>query len=83
MNSERARAIVGNGIVVPAETPPAIVSRLQREIADALRQPDVRTKFHSMGVEPGGNSSAEFGKFLHEQMKRWAGVVKQAGIQPQ
>ena len=76
-------AIVWNGIVVPAGTPPAIINRLQREISTSIRQPDVRAKFQSMGVEPGGDSPAEFGQFLRAQIGRWSTVVKQAGIQPQ
>ncbi len=76
-------AIVWNGIVVPSGTPTAIVNRLQREISDSIRQADVRTKFHSMGVEPGGQSSAEFRQFLRAQLARWATVVKQAGIKPE
>jgi tripartite-type tricarboxylate transporter receptor subunit TctC len=76
-------AIVWNGIVVPAGTPTAIVNRLQGEISTSIRQPDVRSKFQSMGVEPGGESSAEFGQFLRAQIGRWSTVVKQAGIQPQ
>ncbi len=68
------------GIVVPAATPPAIVERLQREIATALDKPDVRTKLAALGAEPIGNSPADFAAMIKSETAKWGKIVKDASI---
>ena len=68
------------GIVVPAGTPPAIVERLQREIATALDRPDVRAKLAGLGAEPIGNSPGEFGAMIKSETIKWSKIVKDANI---
>jgi tripartite-type tricarboxylate transporter receptor subunit TctC len=67
------------GTVVPAKTPPAIVSRISQEIARALHLPDVKERFLSQGMEPVGNTPAEFSKQIQSEIVKWAGVVKASG----
>jgi len=68
------------GILAPAKTPKPIVDRLQREIAEALRDPEVRSRYATLGIEPVGNTQEQFGAQIRADLARWEKVVKQAGI---
>jgi tripartite-type tricarboxylate transporter receptor subunit TctC len=68
------------GIVVPAGTPPAIISRLHQELARIVRLPDVRERLNVEGVEPVGNTPAEFGAYFKSEIAKYAAVAKRAGI---
>jgi len=70
-------------IVAPAKTPPAIVTRLHDEIRKAVESPAVSERIVSMGAQPFILEPDAFRRFLVEQTRLWAGVVKQAGITPQ
>jgi tripartite-type tricarboxylate transporter receptor subunit TctC len=67
------------GIVVPANTPPAIVKRLNAEVMKALASPDVKARLAAQGAEPLGSSPGEYGAYIKSEMERWAKVVKQSG----
>jgi tripartite-type tricarboxylate transporter receptor subunit TctC len=69
------------GIAVPAGTPPGIVSKLNADIAAALRSPDMQKKLDVMGAEPGGQSSTEFDRLIRNEVDKWARVIKTANIQ--
>ena len=68
------------GLVAPGGTPPAVVDRLQQEVARALSAPDVKDRLIGLGVVPGGDSPAQFGAYLRDQMAAYAKVVKEANI---
>jgi tripartite-type tricarboxylate transporter receptor subunit TctC len=70
------------GIGAPAGTPPAIVERLQRELARSLAQPAFRKKFDDVGMEPITRTFAEFVASLPGETRQWAKVIKEAGIKP-
>jgi tripartite-type tricarboxylate transporter receptor subunit TctC len=67
------------GTVVPARTPPAVVSKLSQEIARALRSPDVGERLLSQGMEPVTNTPADFAAYIKAEMTKWAKVVKASG----
>jgi tripartite-type tricarboxylate transporter receptor subunit TctC len=69
-----------NGLMTVRGTPPAIVARLNAEVVEALRSPEVARQLAAMGAEPVGNSPAEFADFLHAEMTRWGAIIKAAGI---
>jgi tripartite-type tricarboxylate transporter receptor subunit TctC len=71
------------GIYVPANTPPAIVDRLHREIAKALEAPAVQERFKTLGVQPMPGTQAEFTKFFHDDVNSTVALAKAAKIQPQ
>ena len=48
-----------NGLLAPARTPSAVIARLQRETAEAVRHPDVQKRFSDLGAEPVGSSAQE------------------------
>jgi tripartite-type tricarboxylate transporter receptor subunit TctC len=72
------------GLVAPAGTPPAIVSRLYTEIVKAAGQPDVREAFAklAMVVAPSASPDA-YAKFMIVETERLAKVIKAAGIEPE
>lgn len=67
------------GTVVPAKTPPSIVSKLSQEIARSLRFPDVGERLLSQGMEPVGSAPEEFAAHVRSEMTKWAKVVKASG----
>ena len=68
------------GILAPANTPTAIVTKLSTEIAAALKAPDVVAKLKADGSEPIGSTPEEFAAFITKEAVRWGAVVKTAGI---
>jgi tripartite-type tricarboxylate transporter receptor subunit TctC len=68
------------GILAPAKTPRAIVDRLQREIAEVLKDPEVRSRYLTLGIEPVGNTPAQFEAQIRSDLARWEKVIKSAGI---
>lgn len=71
------------GTVVPAKTPPAVISRLNQEIVRALRQPELRERLLTQGMEPVGNAPDVFAKYMQSEIAKWAGVVKASGAKPE
>jgi tripartite-type tricarboxylate transporter receptor subunit TctC len=67
------------GLLAPSAMPAAQVQRLQQETAKALERPEVKDKLLAQGALPGGNSPAEFAKFIDAEMAKWAKVVKASG----
>jgi len=68
------------GVLAPAGTPPALIQRLNGEMARILKLPDVRERLATVGADPVGNSPAEFGAHLQAESRKWAEVVNRAGI---
>ena len=72
-----------NGIVAPAGTPPAIVQKLNQEIAKALQAPDVRQRFLSLGIEPRSSTPQELKEVFRKDAAKWRVVIEEAGIEKQ
>ena len=68
------------GLLAPAKTPPAVVAKLHDAVVAVLEAPDVREKLIQSGATPAPTSSAEFGKFLSEELARWGRVVREKNI---
>ncbi|HXL75153.1 MAG TPA: tripartite tricarboxylate transporter substrate binding protein [Burkholderiales bacterium] len=64
----------------PARTPPAIVARLQKEVARVVRLPDVREGLARLGVDPVGGSPEELGRVLAHDIEKWTAVARAANI---
>ena len=71
------------GIGAPMNTPPAIVEKLNKEINAVLADPTMEARIANFGYTAFASSSAEFGKFIAEDIEKWAKVVKFAGIKPE
>jgi tripartite-type tricarboxylate transporter receptor subunit TctC len=67
------------GVAAPKNTPPDLIDLLNKQINDALRDPDIRKRLAELGVGPGGGSPAAFARFIAAETEKWAKVVKFAG----
>jgi tripartite-type tricarboxylate transporter receptor subunit TctC len=68
------------GLLAPANTPPAIVARLNSELNAALGDPAVREQLRIMGIEPTPGSPEQFREEMRRDLARYGQVVKAAGI---
>jgi tripartite-type tricarboxylate transporter receptor subunit TctC len=71
---------VWTAFFAPAKTPPAIVSRLQREIARVVQTPAVRERFAAMGLDPVGGSSEDLARQVARDIEKWTAVARAANI---
>src|SRR5262249_11326416 len=71
------------GLLAPADTTEAIVNRLEVEAAAPRKTDEVRKGLAADGAEPVGNTPAEFGTLIKNELTKWGEVAKAAGITPQ
>ena len=71
---------VWTAFFAPAKTPPAIVARLQKEIARVVQTPEVKESFAAMGLDPVGGSSADLARQVERDIQKWTAVAKAANI---
>jgi tripartite-type tricarboxylate transporter receptor subunit TctC len=69
-----------SGIVAPAGTPAAIVSRLNSAINKTILAPETKANLAKLGAEPMTGSPEEFAKFLAEETRKWTTVIQKSGI---
>ncbi|BEP68089.1 MULTISPECIES: tripartite tricarboxylate transporter substrate binding protein [Variovorax] len=67
------------GVVAPAKTPAAVVNKLHDELQEVLKEPEVKDKFRSLGLDIIGNKPEEFAAFLRKDIVKWAKVIKDSG----
>jgi tripartite-type tricarboxylate transporter receptor subunit TctC len=68
------------GLLAPAGTPKDVLDKLHDETVKALAMPAVHRKFDELGLEPVGNTPAEFIAIIKKETPEWAKVIKDAGI---
>jgi len=68
------------GIVAPAGTPPDAVDKIQKEVAVLLKQPALVERFVTLGLEPVGNTPAEFDKFIRADLDKWTQLTRELKI---
>ncbi len=73
-------ALSWGGVGAPRGTPEEIISRLNREINAGLADPVVRKKLNDIAAQPIFYSPAEFRAFMATETKKWAEVIRRAGI---
>ena len=71
------------GVIGPAGIPKPLVARINQEINDILRAPEMRERLLREGAEPRTGTPEEFGAAMANDLQKWAKVVKSAGIKPQ
>lgn len=72
-----------NGISVPAKTPPAIVARLEKEIAAAVASPEVRIELEKMAMVPKSSSSKEMTERMKADIAKWTAIIDKVGLERQ
>jgi tripartite-type tricarboxylate transporter receptor subunit TctC len=71
---------VWTAFFAPAKTPPAIIARLQKEVARVVQTPEVRERFAQMGLDPVGGSSEDLARRVARDIEKWTAVAKAANI---
>ncbi len=71
------------GFLAPARTPREIVTKLHGEIIKAMQLPEVQERLATLGLDPVGNTPAQFSEQIRRDLAKWAKVVQAAGIQPE
>ena len=71
---------VWTAFFAPAKTPPAIIARLQKEVARVVQTAEVRERFGQMGLDPVGGSSEDLGRRVVRDIEKWSAVAKAANI---
>jgi tripartite-type tricarboxylate transporter receptor subunit TctC len=69
------------GLAAPAQTPPAIIDKIQRAVAKAMSHPVIVEKMQSYAADIVASRPDEFGKVLQDEQERWAAVLQKANIQ--
>ena len=67
------------GVLAPAGTPQGIIGRMQNELHNTLRLPELRDKLIAQGLEPIANTSAEFAAIIALEITKWSKVVAASG----
>jgi tripartite-type tricarboxylate transporter receptor subunit TctC len=77
-------AVTWFGVLAPAGTPRAIVTQLHTNVARAVNDPSIRKRFIDDGADPSPSASPEaFAALIRDEVRKWAKVIKDAGIQPE
>ena len=67
-------------LFAPARTSPAIVARLQQEVARVVKLPEIKERFGAMGIEPVGGTSQELAMLVARDIAKYRAVAKAANI---
>ncbi len=71
------------GLLAPAGTPSEIVHKLNTEINEAMKTPELAARMAKLGFEPKIWSPEEYAAFLAEEAGRWPPLVKASGVKPE
>jgi tripartite-type tricarboxylate transporter receptor subunit TctC len=67
------------GMLAPAGTAPAVISRLNTDIVRIVQSPDIRERWAALGAEPSHSAPEQFTAFLKSDLGKWAKVVRDSG----
>ena len=68
------------GMQLPAGTPKPVVDKINRDMVQFLKEPDVIANFRAQGVEVVGSTPAEFGQLVQKEVVKWTQLIKEANI---
>jgi len=68
------------GLVAPRGTSPAIVVKLQQEVAKVLADPGIKARADAAGLFPVTTTPQEFDAFIRKEAERWSKVVQDTGM---
>jgi len=77
------RALTWNGLVAPAGTPKAIIDKVATQVALATTDAKFAEQLAGYGVDPLGNTPAEFARMIADDVALWADALRAAGIRQQ
>lgn len=76
-------AVAWYSIVAPPKTPKEIIEKINADVNEALRRPEVQDHFKKLSAVALGGPVDKTSKYMHEEVERWAAVIKSAGIELQ
>ena len=74
------QCITWYALVAPSGVPPAIITRVNREMVKMLAEPTFAKRLSDQGQEPQSTTPAELSAYMRAESERWAGVIKAAGL---
>jgi len=72
-------SITWHGVVVPSQTPPSVIERLNRTINAVLAQKEFSERLSALGAEVAGGTPQDFAAYIAREIPKWAKVVKDSG----
>jgi len=75
-------ASVWHGVGAPRATPGDVIAKLNSDITAVIADPAVETRIAGLGAVPMPMTPGEFGTFIDAEVKKWANVIKLAGVKP-
>jgi len=69
--------------LAPAGTPREAITRLNSEVSKAMANAELRARFEQLGIEPIGTTPEQAGRFLEDEIAKWARVINTAGVKPE
>jgi tripartite-type tricarboxylate transporter receptor subunit TctC len=69
-----------SGLFAPAATPAGIVRKLEKELIDIIKLPDVRERLLGLSVDPAGDTAQAFAQVIAQDLVRWAAIAKASNI---
>ena len=73
-------ALEFHGLHLPAKTPAPIIKKLQQDVGNVLRRPDVKERLEVLGMDVAASAPEEFTAFIKKQIETWSAVAKAANI---
>jgi tripartite-type tricarboxylate transporter receptor subunit TctC len=73
-------AVIWLGLMAPAKTPPAVLRKLNAEVARIVNQPEVQKEWAAQGATGMAQGVDEFDRYLRADIEKWAQIVRKAGI---
>jgi len=71
------------GMIAPANTPPAIIARLNAELRKIIDAADSKARMSTLGFEAFSSTPDELGDFMRVQLVRWTTMIRDAGVEPE
>ena len=71
------------GVGAPRNTPVGVIGKLNREINEALADPQIKARLADLGGDVLALSPADFGKLIADETEKWAKVIRAANIKPE
>ena len=68
------------GFLAPAGTPKDVIAKLNREIVQALKIPDIAQQLSSMGIDPVGSTPEEYASTIRRETAKWGKLIRDLGI---
>jgi len=68
------------GVLAPAKTPQAVIDRLAAAIQEAVRHPDTVSRYRALGIDPVGNTPAQYTAQTRRDIAKYAKAVKASGV---